>query len=127
MKKSAWLYISIVLFVALLIMSISVLNYSYVFIKYENSNLQDDLDLLPENNYYADEPCVPDAKTAARIGSAVLDNMCNASGFGLFRFTYVEYDEANRVWRVTKSYVRTSGIVIIDQDTGEIIRALFQK
>lgn len=127
MKKSAWLYISIVLFTALLIMSISALNYSGTFIKCNNSNLQDDLDLLPENNYYADEPCVPDAKTAARIGSAVLDNMCNASSFGLFRFTYVEYDEANRVWRVTKSYVRTSGIVIIDQDTGEIIRALFQK
>lgn len=127
MKKTAWFYISLALFVALLIMSISVLNYSYVFIKYKNSNLQDDLDLLPENNYYANEPCVPDAKTAAKIGSAILDNMCNASVFDLFRFTYVEYDEFNRVWRVTKSYVRTSGIVLIDQDTGEIIRALFQK
>ena len=108
-------------------MSISVLNYSYVFIKYKNSNLQDDLDLLPENNYYANEPCVPDAKTAAKIGSAILDNMCNASVFDLFRFTYVEYDEFNRVWRVTKSYVRTSGLVLIDQDTGEIRRARFQK
>ena len=64
---------------------------------------------------------------AAKVGGCIIDNMCDKSGFNL-GVTTVEYDSENRLWGVTKSYgFAKSGIVIIDQDTGEIVRALLQK
>lgn len=48
-----------------------------------------------------------------------------AFNFGIIR---VEYDGENRLWEVSKSVGLTrAGFVIIDQDTGEIVRALFEK
>lgn len=128
MNKRIWFYISIVLFVFLLILLGAVLNYSCVILDQGNANLQVYMEMVPENNFYANKACIPDAKTAAKVGSAIIDNMCNKNGFH-FGFITVEYDGTNRLWEVNKAYglFNQGGFVIIKQDTGEIIRALLNK
>lgn len=127
MKKRIWLYIAIVLLVMIVVAIAVMSNCSYLFIKPEEANLQQYLELTPENNCYSSEGFIPDAQTAARVGSIIIDNMCNKSVFDV-EFITVEYDGTNRLWKVNKSYLFSqSGFVIIKQDTGEIIRALLNK
>lgn len=71
---------------------------------------------------------VPDAQTAARIGGAVIDHLCGKDITDLGN-TLVYYDEENRVWEVIRAYdpFSPSALVIIDQDTGEILDAWYQE
>lgn len=71
---------------------------------------------------------VPDAQTAARIGSSVIDHLCDKD-ITDFGDTHVYYDEENRVWKVVKTYgpYSPSALVIIDQDTGAILKAFYQE
>ena len=102
-------------------------SFSYIFIKPKEADLQYYLELPPDNNYYSSGECIPNAQTAARVGSIIIDNMCNRSGFNV-GFISVEYDGANRLWLVNKSYYFSQGgCVVIRQDTGEIVRALLNK
>lgn len=102
-------------------------NYSYFFVKPKETDLQYYLNLTPENNYYSSEECIPNAQTAARVGSIIIDNMCNKNVFDI-GFITVEYDDANRLWKINKNYLFSQGgFVVIKQDTGEIVRALLNK
>lgn len=127
MKKQICVCVSIGLF-AMIVVSIAVVsNYSYAFISAKEADLQYYLEWPPENNYYADEECIPDAQTAARIGSVIIDNMCDRGAFDIGS-TSVEYDSANRLWLVNKgSLFSRGGCVVIRQDTGEVVRALLNK
>lgn len=127
MNKRLWFYTSITLFVILVVTVGAMLNRSCVFVSQKDTNLQNYLELSSENNFYSSGDSIPDARTAARVGGYIIDNMCDKNGLNFGHVT-VEYDAANRLWKVTKSYGFTKGgFVIINQDTGEIIEALLQK
>ncbi len=126
MKKHKCFYILAGLIGIMTVISL-ISNFSYVFVKPKDSDLQSYLELNPENNYYYDSECIPNAKTAAKIGGVIIDNMCNKGAFSI-GFITVEYDAANRLWRVNKGYLFSQGgFVVIKQDTGEIVRALLNK
>lgn len=128
MNKRKWIYLAIGIFVIVVATVIAVVSIcSYSFVKAKEADLQSYLEMPSENNYYAYEACIPDAQTAARIGSALIDNMCEKSAFDV-GFVTVEYDAANRLWRVNKGYLFSQGgFVILQQDTGEVVRALRNK
>lgn len=60
------------------------------------------------------------------IGSQIIDNLTGRRS--LFSEAIIKYDEANRLWFVAKNYYPRNGdIVVMRQDTGEIIEALLTK
>lgn len=104
------------------------LHESCFFVREEEANLQSYLEMPAENNYLPDEGHIPNAKTAAKIGSAIIDQMCQDDGVLGLGFVDVEYDKSNRLWKVNKGYMfHQGGFVIIEQDTGKIVKALFNK
>ena len=127
MNKRMWICIVITILLTIVVAVTVISNCSYAFIKPKEADLQYYLDLAPENNYYSDKACISDAQTAARVGGAIVDNMCDKSIFNV-GFISVEYDDANRLWKINKSYLFSQGgFVVIEQDTGEIVRALLNK
>lgn len=130
MNKKVWPILSLALAVILIAVIVWSLGSSFMFLKEKDADLQSELDHLeqcPENNFYHNQECVTDAVAAARIGSAIVDNMCGKSMLDI-GFVTVEYDSSNRLWRVSKNYLfSTGGYTIIDQDTGEIVLALLYK
>lgn len=81
----------------------------------------------PDNNYIPDTGYVPDARTAKIIGSQIIDNFTGNSRFCPSSVT-VKYDEENRLWLVEKGYFYShGGFIIIEQDSGKIIKALLTK
>ena len=82
-------------------------------------------DLIEENNNYPEVGYIPDVKTAAAIGGAVIDKL---TGKRLFGAVTVSYDPDVRLWLVTKNYFpHAGGYVVIEQDSGKIIKALLHK
>ena len=79
----------------------------------------------PENNYLPAAGYIPDAKTAQRIGSCMIDAM---TGNHLFGSVDIAYDAENRLWKVNKAYLfHRGGFIIIEQDTGRVVKALLNK
>lgn len=74
-----------------------------------------------DNTYHPSDGYIPDAQTAAIIGTEVLGAMCNDT-FSIGMIT-VEYDDVNRLWKANNG----NAFVVIEQDSGKIVRALFQK
>lgn len=127
MNKKIWFIISLALMAILVMLILLSLNHACVFVKAKEANLRSELELSEENNFYYKKECVADAATAARIGSAIIDDMCDKGALDI-GFVTVEYDSSNRLWKVTKSYLFSrGGYAVIDQDTGRIVRALLQK
>ena len=82
-------------------------------------------DFSEDNNYYPELGYIPDAKTAATVGVAVIDQL---TGKHLFGAVTVSYDPEARLWLVQKGYFpHAGGFVIIEQDSGRIIKALLCK
>ena len=78
-----------------------------------------------DNNFLPDAGYIPDAKTAGEVGSAIIDSMLGRSWFGA---TTVTYAWENRLWKVERNYFFVPGaFVVIEQDTGRIIKALKSK
>ena len=94
--------------------------------KFQNADLVEYLNQFSEeNNYLPDAGYIPDAKTAKLVGSAIIDGMTGEKWFGE---TTVKYDAENRLWRVDKGYLfHRGGFVVIEQDSGKVIKALFVK
>lgn len=79
----------------------------------------------PENNYLPAAGYIPDAKTAQRIGSCMIDAM---TGNHLFGRVDIAYDAENRLWKINKVYMfHSGGFIIIKQDTGRVVKALLNK
>ena len=78
-----------------------------------------------ENNFLPDSGYIPNVETAKTVGSSIIDKLTGKSFFGI---ATVKYDENNRLWMIEKSYLfGGGGFVIIDQDTGKVIKALLTK
>ena len=71
---------------------------------------------LPDAGY------IPDAKTAKIIGSQIIDKMTGRRH--MLSEIIIKYDEENRLWFVAKNYFpRNGGLVVIEQDSGKIVKA----
>ena len=78
-----------------------------------------------ENNFIPDEGYIPDARTAKVVGGQIIDGLTGKKFWGA---TTVEYDAENRLWIIYKNYFPSGGaFVVIEQDTGKIIKALLNK
>ena len=96
-------------------------------IKVKEVDLKQYLEMHEENNYIPDVGYINDARTAAVIGGSIIDNLCNKTLLHIGHIT-VGYDAENRLWKVSKGYLFEQGaFVIIKQDTGEILKALYYK
>ena len=127
MNKKTRFYAFIAVILVVVILIVALLNCSYMFTVVKETDLKNYRESSDVNNYYSDGECVPDAKTAAKIGEAILDNMCNYSFLG-FGVVTVEHDSENRLWKVSKgSLFSKGGFVVIDQQNGEIVKALLNK
>ena len=127
MKKKLWFYLFIFQFVIMI--SIVIINHFYVP-AYKEENI---LDFLNEGQSYTnneikppDIVAIPNAKIAKNIGEAVIEAM---KGERLFLpFTNITYDKENRLWMIVSgSLFDPGGIVILDQDTGNVVTAWLQK
>lgn len=126
MKKKIWFWLCIA--EAVIILSGGcVLLFATPSVTYEGeTDLQTYLDDLTEDNdNYPEVGYIPDAKTAAAVGGAVIDQL---TGKHLFGAVTVSYDPEARLWLVHKGYFpHAGGFVIIEQDSGRIIKALLCK
>lgn len=126
MNKRKWIILLIILPIFLIIMFIFQ-NGSPGSIPVKNVDLSYVSDLHPENNYFYNKNCVIDSDIAAKIGSAVIDSVCKKSIFDIGS-TSVEYDSTNGLWRVSRTYLFSSGgYVIIQESNGAIIKMLLYK
>ena len=126
-KKKVLFWVLIPVSIVLIFALMSLLENSCIIIEQKNVHFMSQLGDKPDtNNYYMDGDVIPDAQTAAKIGSAIIDNMCgNGWDFG---FLTIDYDDQERLWKVHKSYLfGRGGYAIVDQETGEIIQALKYK
>ena len=126
MKKKIWFWLCIA--EAFIILSGGcVLLFATPSVTYEGeTDLQTYLDDLTEDNdNYPEVGYIPDAKTAAAVGGAVIDQL---TGKHLFGAVTVSYDPEARLWLVHKGYFpHAGGFVIIEQDSGRIIKAFLCK
>ena len=126
MKKKIWFWLCIAEAVIILVGGCALL-FATPSVTYEGEmDIQAYLDDFSEdNNYYPELGYIPDAKTAAAIGGAVIDKL---TGKRLFGAVTVSYDPEARLWLVTKNYFpHAGGYVVIEQDSGKIIQALLHK
>ena len=83
---------------------------------------------VPESGY------ISDAETAAIVGNAIINNLCRTDNREILAWeegyndVVVDYDSSLRLWRISKGYMHHRGaVVIIEQDSGKVITAYFQK
>ena len=126
MKRKLWFWLCIAEAVIILAGGCALL-FATPSVTYEGeTDLQAYLDDLTEDNYnYPEVGYIPDAKTAAAVGGAVIDQL---TGRHLFGAVTVSYDPEARLWLVHKGYFpHAGGYAVIEQDSGRIVTALLCK
>ena len=126
MKRQVWFYLCVIQAIVIVGFILLVICPSIVISEPTNVDLKEYLDSFSEgNNYLPEAGYIPDAETAKVVGSAIIDKL---TGKKLFGGTTVEYDEENRLWLVNKGYLfHQGGFVVIDQDSGKVVKALLKK
>ena len=126
MKKKLWFWICLIETAVILVGGCAVL-FSTPFVSYEGEmDIRSYVDDFAEDNNFTPEVgYIPDYKTAGEIGGAIIDEL---TGKSLFGAVTVSYDPEARLWLVHKGYFpHAGGFVIIEQDSGRIIKALLCK
>ena len=126
MKKKLWFWLCLIEAAVILVGGCAVL-FSTPYVSYEGeSDIRSYVDDFAEDNNFTPElGYIPDAKTAATVGGAVIDQL---TGKHLFGAVTVSYDPEARLWLVHKGYFpHAGGFVVIEQDSGRIIKALLCK
>ena len=126
MKKKIWFWLCMIEAAVILVGGCAVL-FSTPYVSYEGeSDIRSYVDDFAEdNNYYPELGYIPDAKTAATVCGAVIDQLTRKHLFGAVT---VSYDPEARLWLVHKGYFpHAGGFVVIEQDSGRIIKALLCK
>ncbi len=126
MKKGIWFYLCIVQAAVILIGLCAVAWSCWAEPEARETDLVEYLgQFSEENNYLPDAGYIPDAKTAKAVCEPIIDKMTGSKFFG---GVTIEYDEENRLWRVEKWYLfGRGGFVLIEQDSGKILKALLTK
>lgn len=126
MKKKLWFWLCLIETAVILVGGCAVL-FSTPSVSYEGEmDIRSYVDDFAEDNNCAPEVgYIPDYETAGEIGGAILDELTGAKGIGAVT---VWYDADNRLWLVTKNYFpHAGGFVVIEQDSGRIVKALLCK
>ena len=126
MKKKLWFWLCLIEAVVILAGGCAVL-FTTPYVTYEGEmDVAAYVSEFAEDNNYAPEVgYIPDYETAAEIGGAIIDEL---TGYRLFGAVSVSYDAENRLWLVRKNYFPWGGgFVVIEQDTGRVIKALLHK
>lgn len=129
MNKKIWFYLFIGCLVILLGIIIFICLNIHSPVEVEYVDLAEYLEQFhPTNNLVPAEGYIPDAETAKVVGSRIIDNLTGNRGH-LFNGVEVKYDQTNRLWYISKGYLFSTkgGFVVIEQDTGKIIKALLDK
>ena len=132
MKRKVWFY----LFWIYLGISLMTLTFG-AFLELSSYKVQESNigSFLDEYNSYAEVDggyvpaygYIPDAKTAVKVGGAIIDGICKPD-WALLETVSVEYESVNRLWKVQKGYLPyASAIVVLDQDTGKVLAFVRQK
>lgn len=126
MHKKIWFYICIFQTVIIVIGTLAIFLPSFTTPKAEEVDVVEFLDSYTEgNNFVPEQGYIPDSQTAKIVGSKIIDELTGESWFGN---TIVEYDSANRLWLIHRTYLlNRGGFVVIEQDTGRVIKALLYK
>ena len=125
MKSKIWFYLCIVLFSILVFVGVACVVEEYTVPKVENADLSEYLE-NSENNYSLENGYIGDAKTAKKVGCAIIDRATGKNS--LFSNATVEYDKELRLWKITKGYLFSGGaFVVIEQDTGKVVKLLLTK
>ena len=126
MHKKIWFYICIFQAVIIVIGTLAIFLPSFTTPKAEEVDVVEFLDSYTEgNNFVPEQGYIPDSQTAKIVGSKIIDELTGESWFGN---TIVEYDSANRLWLIHRTYLlNRGGVVVIEQDTGRVIKALLYK
>jgi len=125
MKKNVWLYLSVIQAVVLLCIILS----NALPARFEARDLSKYLtEEYEDDSYLPAAGYIPDAKTAKIIGSQIIAKMTSTGSFRIGDGALVKYDEENRLWAISKSYLFSyGGVVVIEQDTGKVVYAGFTK
>ena len=126
MKTRVCFFLCIIQLIIIVVLVLTIMPRKIIVNSTEGIDLQEYVDSFPvDNNCIPDVGYIPDVKTADAVGSAIIDKLTGCSFFG---GTTVTYDEKNRLWMVERGYLFSPGaFVIIEQDTGRIIKALLYK
>ena len=127
MKNKFWFYLCIIEAILIVIGLFYIISQNVVT-EVARADLAEFVGQFDEsNNYLPDCGYIPDAKTAAVVGGGIIDSFVPGGGKVLVSTT-VTYDEVNRLWKVERSYLfNRGGFVVIEQDTGKVIKALLYK
>ena len=126
MKKKIWFYLCIIQAVIIIGGTLMVSQSAFASLEIEAMDVAAYLDeFAEENNFIPDAGYIPDAQTAKAVGGEIIDNLTGKNWFGV---TTVKYDEENRLWLIEKGYLFSQGgFVVIEQDSGRVIKALLYK
>ena len=126
MKTKVLFYLCIIQSIIIIVLVLTIVPQKFTVTNTEVLNLREYVDSFDvDNNYLPDVGYIPDAETADAIGSAIIDKL---TGHSLLGVSTVTYDEENRLWMVERGYLFSQGaFVVIEQDTGRIIKALLYK
>lgn len=126
MKNRVWFYLCIIqtiaLFAAVLFLIIGVFPWTP---EPQTVDLNEYLQqFAEENNFVPDVGYIPDARTAKTVGSAIIEQLCGIK----YGFVEIAYDRQNRLWRVERwNLFHPGAMVVIEQDSGKVIKALLSK
>ena len=126
MKTKVLFYLCIIQSIIIIVLVLTIVPQKFTVTNTEVLNLREYVDSFDvDNNCLPDVGYIPDAETADAIGSAIIDKL---TGHSLLGVSTVTYDEENRLWMVERGYLFSQGaFVVIEQDTGRIIKALLYK
>lgn len=126
MKTKVLFYLCIIQSIIIIVLVLTIVPQKFTVTNTEVLNLREYVDSFDvDNNCLPDVGYIPDAETADAIGSAIIDKL---TGNFLLGVSTVTYDEENRLWMVERGYLFSQGaFVVIEQDTGRIIKALLYK
>ena len=127
MKSKVWFYFSVAQAVIILFGIFAQFAQAHIPQRIEYADLTTYVSQFSEeNNCLPDEGSIPDAKVAKKIGGAMIDEMTHYR----WGVVYVTYDAEHRLWMVEKGYFfhpRRGAFVVIEQDTGRVLKALRTK
>lgn len=126
MRKKIWFYLCIIQSILILGTVILLAFPALTTPKLVKVDLTDYIDQFSaENNYSPISGYIPNVETANIVGTKIIDTLTGNKSFGV---TTVKYDEINRLWLVERGYLfGHSGYIIIEQDSGTVIKALLTK
>ena len=126
MQKKCWFYICIAQAVVIVSLMLWCAWPAITTLEVKTDDLKEFMRQYSDKaNYLTEAGYIPDGETAKIIGSAILDKISTKTPLSS---DLLFYDAENRLWRVERRYLPSHGVcVIIEQDTGRVVRVIKTK